>query len=215
MRFRFAAALAVLCLLAGLGCGLLGGGEGGDGDGEIGLMEFEHEEDDLESTEEIVRSLSLKPEVLVKVRYLYGHQVGLESIEQLNRDLRSLLEYGGAVDVNLEWVIEVHEVTAEADELFRRLSSQRVPESQRELYSDLFIGLLDSIQVMGYGSDRILAASIKVGPSGRTLATMSDEDSEEFETLVREAGFYLTDAEQLIQKQISNVEEIIGGLRLR
>ena len=201
----------MLVFLAALGCGGAAAGDGG-----LDLIDFgDDPPPSSESLESADFALTLNPEVLVEVRFLYGHQVRLESMRRLNRDLQSLLEYSGPAEVDLEWVIEVHEVTARADELFQRLTSRRMPVSQREQYRYLFLNMLDAIQVMGYGADRVLAASIRVGPGGRTLLTMSGAESAEFHTLVREAAFYLDDAGRLVESQLSSVGNIISGLRLR
>ena len=218
MKLRTAFLVLAVCCLGLLGCGLFGGGEeaaGGDGE-EFEMMEFEDSGDSAPPpVEELFLKLSLNPEVLVEIRYLYRHQVVLEEMKRLNRDLQSLLEYSGEGDVNLEWVIEVHEVTGVADGLFERVIGERPPDALWEQYEYLFVNLLDAIQVTGYGADRVLAASIKVGPSGRTLMTMPADELAEFETLVREARFYLRDGGRLIDKEISELEGLIGGLRLR
>ena len=179
------------------------------------MLEFDQVQPTPQPLEDIVKGLTLNPEVLVEVRYLYGHQVMLEDMRRVSRDLQSLLSYSGPGDVDLEWVIQVHEVTAEADEVFGRLTSSRIPGPLRERYEDLFLDLLDAIQVTGYGADRLLAASIKVGPSGRTLMAMSGQELADFETLVREGRFYLMDGGRLIEKQLSGMDGLIGKLRLR
>ncbi len=166
MSLRLTVLLALALLFGTVGCGLFGGGgeetAGGD---EFEMLEFDQVQPTPQPLEDIVKGLTLNPEVLVEVRYLYGHQVMLEDMRRVSRDLQSLLSYSGPGDVDLEWVIQVHEVTAEADEVFGRLTSSRIPGPLRERYEDLFLDLLDAIQVTGYGADRLLAASIKVGPA--------------------------------------------------
>ena len=216
MSLRLTVLLALALLFGTVGCGLFGGGgeetAGGD---EFEMLEFDQVQPTPQPLEDIVKGLTLNPEVLVEVRYLYGHQVMLEDMRRVSRDLQSLLSYSGPGDVDLEWVIQVHEVTAEADEVFGRLTSSRIPGPLRERYEDLFLDLLDAIQVTGYGADRLLAASIKVGPSGRTLMAMSGQELADFETLVREGRFYLMDGGRLIEKQLSGMDGLIGKLRLR
>ena len=141
--------LALTVLLASVpflvGCGLFGSVGADSGSGPDGLpprMEIIQFDDDLppdpqlevpaaSSGEEVVRSLVVDPEVLVRVRFLYNLQVRLEGLRRIIRDLSSMLEYSGPGDVDLDWVAEVHEVTREADEYFRVLTSLQVPESQR------------------------------------------------------------------------------------
>ena len=216
MSLRLTVLLALALLFGTVGCGLFGGGGGETAGGdEFEMLEFDQVQPTPQPLEDIVKGLTLNPEVLVEVRYLYGHQVMLEDMRRVSRDLQSLLSYSGPGDVDLEWVIQVHEVTAEADEVFGRLTSSRIPGPLRERYEDLFLDLLDAIQVTGYGADRLLAASIKVGPSGRTLMAMSGQELADFETLVREGRFYLMDGGRLIEKQLSGMDELISKLRLR
>ena len=210
--------LAVVLATTTLGCGIFGGGVSADD--ELLILEF----DDAEPTPEpaftqenfnLQLELSRDTGVLVAIRYLYGHQIHLESLRQANRDLQALVDYSSPSDVDLEWVIEVHEVTAEVDALFERLTERGVPLSQRKRYGDLFVKMLDAAQVIGYGSDRVLAGALKVGPGGRTLLTMPEAEVEEFKTLMREAEFYLSDSERLLDAQLKEMETVISLLSLR
>ena len=205
-----------------VGCGMFGGG--GDGEGEeFGLMEFDSPDpgpvvESLASVELEVQMPLLPgfdPSVLVEVGFLYGYQVRSEALQRINRDLQSLLEYENPSAVDLEWVIEVHEVTREADVFFARMTSMEIPVSQREQYEYLYLGMLETIQVMGFGSDRVLAAAILVGPSGRSLQTMPPEESDRFLTLLRESKFYLRDAETLAERQIQDVGDAVSQVGFR
>ena len=110
---------------------------------------------------------------------------------------------------------EVHEVTRESDDYFQVLTSLEVPASQREQYQYLYIAMLESVQVLGYGADRLLAAAVLVGPSGRSMLNMSGEEVDAFQTLMRESQFFLSDAEALVDRRITEVGRAISGLRLR
>ena len=191
--------LVILTVLSlSLGCGILPGFGGDSEDGDLGMIEFDDEgEVVLEPEEIIARALSIDPEVLIEIRFLYYFQVRLERLRQVIRDLNSAVEHSGPVDVGLDWVIEVHEATRESDDFFRVLTSLEVPESQREQYEYLHIGMLETIQVAAYGADRLLAASVVVGPSGRSMLNMDIEEIDRFETLLREARFFLSDAARL------------------
>ena len=85
-------------------------------------------------------------------------------------------------------MIDVHEVTEEADFFFERMTGMEIPGSQREQYEYLYLGMLETIQVMAFGSDRVLAAALLVGPGGRSLAIMPPEERDRFLTLVRSPG---------------------------
>ena len=191
--------LVILTVLSlSLGCGILPGFGGDSEDGDLGMIEFDDEgEVVLEPEEIIARALSIDPEVLIEIRFLYYFQVRLERLRQVIRDLNSAVEHSGPVDVDLDWVIEVHEATRESDDFFRVLTSLEVPESQREQYEYLHIGMLETIQVAAYGADQLLAASVVVGPSGRSMLNMDIEEIDRFETLLREARFFLSDAARL------------------
>ena len=45
--------------------------------------------------------------------------------------------------------------------------------------------------------------------------TMPEEELAGFETLVREARFYLQDGGRLIDRELSDLDGVINGLRLR
>ena len=84
-----------------------------------------------------------------------------------------MLEYSNPGDVDLDWVIAVHALTEESEVFFDEVTGLRVPESQRENHEHIFIGLLEAVQVAGYGLDRLLAAAILVGP-GWAFSSESD-----------------------------------------
>ena len=215
----------VLVLSLSLGCGMLGFGGDSEDDAPMGLIQF----DDADPVEEpgaagsfdgggdgaLVSPVSINPEVLVEIHFLYSFQVRMEGLRQVIRDLNAGLEHSGSADVDLDWVIEVHQVTRESDEFFQLLTSMKVPESQRDQYHHLQIGMLETIQVAGYGADRLLAASVIVGPSGRSMLNMSDGEVDEFETLLRESRFFLTEAESRMTRQMGEVVRAVGGLVLR
>ncbi len=210
--------LVILTVLSlSLGCGILPG-FGGDSEApELGMIEFDDDGEIVLEPEEIIAGAlsSIDPEVLIEIRFLYYFQVRLERLRQVIRDLNSAVEHSGPADVNLDWVIEVHEVTRESDDFFRVLTSLDVPESQREQYQHLQIGMLETAQVAAYGADRILAASVVVGPSGRSMLNMDIEETDRFETLLREARFFLSDAASRVEREVDEVSRAVGGLGLR
>ena len=197
---------ALLLLSVGLaGCG--GGGE------EFGLMTF----DDLPDAtpvpvEEFKFALSPKEALLVEVTYVYTHTILLESLQRINRDMQLLLEYEDATEVDLEWVIEVHEVTADAETFFERASNLEVPTSLEDKYSRDLLDFLTAMQWSGFGSDRLLASSLTVGPSGRSLYVMREEEKEVFERFAREAAYYLDIAEKMVEEQIELYMEYAGSM---
>ena len=219
MGFRLVALLLVLALvsISTLGCGLLG--FGGDDDSEesldLDMIQFSDDVPTPEPEEEVALALSIDPNILVEIHFLYNFQVRLEGLRQVVRDLHSMLDYSGPGDIDLDWVAEVHEVTRESDDYFKVLTSLDVPVSQREQYQYLYIGMLESIKVSGYGADRLLAAAVIVGPSGRSMLNMSEEEIDAFQTLMRESRFFLSDAERLVDRRVTEVGRAVSGLRLR
>ena len=223
MGFRLVALLLVLALvsISTLGCGLLG--FGGDGDSEESLdLDMIQFADDLPTPEPeesaaaaAARALNIDPDILEEIHFLYNFQVRLEGLRQVVRDLNSMLDYSGPGDIDLDWVAEVHEVTRESDDYFKVLTSLEVPVSQRGQYEYLYIAMLEVVQVSGYGADRLLAAAVIVGPSGRSMLNMSGEEIDAFQTLMRESRFFLADAESLVDRRITEVGRAISGLGLR
>ena len=219
MGFRLVALLLILALvsISTLGCGLLG--FGGDGDSEdsleLDMIQFSDDVPTPEPEEEVALALSIDPNILVEIHFLYNFQVRLEGLRQVVRDLHSMLDYSGPGDIDLDWVAEVHEVTRESDDYFKVLTSLDVPVSQRAQYQYLYIGMLESIKVSGYGADRLLAAAVIVGPSGRSMLNMSEEEIDAFQTLMRESRFFLSDAERLVDRRVTEVGRAVSGLRLR
>ena len=207
----------LMALSLSLGCGIIPGFGGDDEDADLGMIEFADDGEIVLEPEEIIAGAlsSIDPEVLIEIRFLYYFQVRLERLRQLIRDLNSAVEHSGPADVNLDWVIEVHDVTRESDDFFRVLTSLDVPESQREQYQHLQIGMLETVQVAAYGADRILAASVVVGPSGRSMLNMDIEEIDRFETLLREARFFLSDATSRVEREVDEVSRAVRGLGLR
>ena len=220
MSYRLAACLFLFCLVATLGCG------GAEGSGEeFPLIEFEGDDPAVvgaaaavgagAASEVVHRGLSLRPEAMEEVAFLYQVQVRFETVQRLNRELESLLDEADSGSVGLEWVIDVHRTTEETDAYFRLLTGLAVPEPLREQYGDLFLGMLDAVQVSAAGLDRLLAAALKVGPGGRTLAVMNQAELDEFEGLVRESRFYVNDADGLLDDRLKDLGKLVGRLRLR
>ena len=122
LRAGFCAVLMLLFL--SVGCGLFGGEE------EFEIMVFEEDlgkEGGAAAAPPEVPSFRVNPEILEEVKFLYRHQVRLERFQRVIRDLTGLVEYENASEVDLEWVVEVHEVTAESEEFFDLAAEMQVP----------------------------------------------------------------------------------------
>lgn len=219
MVFRpsFLLLMVFLVSLSLLGCGMLGfGGDGDESDPDsMDLIDFGDDLPTPEPEQAVAQALSVDPESLVEIGFLYSFQVRLERLRRMVRDLDSSNEYSSPADINLEWVADVHEVTREADAFFKELTSMEIPGSQRVRYEYLYIGMLEAVQIAGFGSDRLLAAAVLVGPSGRSLPNMTPAEVDRFEALIRESQFFLRDAERRVDGEIEGVGEAVSALRVR
>ena len=202
------------------GCGIFGGGDGAGADQELEVLSWDDEGQPVEQVIEIEEQLiviGFDGLVLEEVTYLYTQQVGLESLRRINRDLISLIEdsKGGDEPLGLDWVVSVHDYVRLADELFALYLGRPITDEQRADYGDVFLSGLETVQVMDYGADRLLAAALVIGPSGRSLDVMSEDEVQQFERLVREASFFLRDSSRLVELSIEEVGSAVGGVDLR
>ena len=210
--------LVVLASLSLSGCGMLGLGGDGDGEAEAESLDLIDFGDDLPTPEPdqvVAEALSVDPGSLVEISFLYNFQVRMERLQRMIRDLDSTSDYSSPSDVNLEWVAEVHEVTREADDFFRELTSLEFPDAQRIQYEYLYVGMLEAVQIAGFGSDRLLAAAVLVGPSGRSLLNMEGVEADRFDALIRESEFFLRDAERRADREIDSIRDAVSSLRVR
>ena len=214
MLFRAGLLVLLVFLVLPAGCGLF------EGEKDFELMVFEEDVGDGSGGQggavvtEVVE-FGVNPEILDEVKFLYGHQVRLERLQRVIRDLIALAEYENPSEVDLEWVAEVHGVTEESEYFLDSVTKMVVPPGLMAAYSNLLVGALETVEITQFGSDRLLAAAIKVGPNGRGLLTMPEDEADEFHTFIRETRFYLRDSEGLIENEMDNVGDAISGVRLR
>ena len=213
MLERLLVILVILATLSSVGCGGMFGGEEEE---EFEILEFDDAEPTpMPAVDAVIASVGIDPYVLLSLRFLYGLQVRLETLKRITRDMKGLAQYESDGEVNLQWVIDVHQVTDEVEGLAKRVKSSGIPESEREQYEYLFVGLLESIDLVEYGSLRLLAAATVLGPSGRSLETMGTGEREEFVTFVREAEFFLEDGDSRTTVEIKKVGSAIGRVGVR
>ena len=162
-----------------------------------------------------VHDVSVRPLVLEELNYLLGHQAWLESLRQLNRDMVRMIEESGEDEAGLPWVVDVHEVTRESDDVFALVLSVEIPDTQVPAHFEIYLSALQTVQVMAYGSDRLLASALVVGPSGRLVSDLGVEEEVRFKTYSREAAFFLRDAERLLDDDFDRVLDAIADVGLR
>ena len=204
---------AVLLLCASLlACG--GGGDSGSGD-EIALLDFGADPTPVPVAERIA-NVGVDGVALEELSYLYEYQIGLEGLQQLNRDLDHVLKPDkGDDDVGLDWVVDVHKLVNRADHLYEVILSRNIPDRQKEAYPSYFIAELEIVQLMAFGRDRLMAAAIILGPSGRTVDSLSVPEQRDFDRLLRESGYFLRQSEQMLDRQIKVTSTALSGVRLK
>ena len=158
--------------------------------------------------------LLVDPVSLEEISYLYGHQVFLESLAQSNRDLSMLLEESRLEGAGLQWVIDTYEMDRDAQAQYEFYLTSSPPQSQFEKHLSLYQRGVQIVQVMAFGSERLLLAAVTLGPSGRSIDVMPQSDAIRFRRLAREAGYFFRDAGELIQEELGQVEQAIREVHL-
>lgn len=209
-RFAAFAALASWLLLT-VGCG-------GGGGAEFELMTFEESGsepvDSAALQEPLVHDVDIAPLVREELNYLYRHRAWLNALMVLNRDMEQLLEESDG-ESGLEWVIQVHEVTREADELFGLVLASEIPETQAPVHFEVYLGALETVQLMVYGSDRLLASALVLGPGGRLVGDLGVEEGVKYVSLSDEALFYLQQSSNLLEDRLEEVDLALSAVSLR
>lgn len=193
------------------------------GEAELGLIDFGDEgaeESDYLSpstneASELDAFYEVPDELLIEVDYMFAHQIYLTVLGRVNQDLLSLTAYKAESDVDLDWVIEVHAATLEAEETFALLADVPLPGNNRELYLGYKLGMLESLQISAEGATRLLAASIVLGPSGRSLPNLSVDERVEFDSLLDQSAFYLNQADDFITEEQEHVSQAVSTISLR
>ena len=206
---RWVLAFSALGLLCAVACG------GAGKSPEFELLEFEAVPTPAVAFEGGGQGVSVDGKILDEINYLYGYQVLLDELVLLNRDLVNMTLFEAGMSPGLDWVIDVHNITREADEMFSLVLSQRISHVQRERHGGMYLRGLEIVQVLAYGADRLMAAALQIGPSGRDLEVMSKDEVNRFRTFVREAGFFFRDADDLLIVQVKEVGARINEVGLR
>ena len=152
----------------------------------------------------------------MQVDVIYSNQVRLERLQQVNRDMIKLLEVTNPGEINRDWVVKTHQAVEDADWPFEEASNYRRPAGQVEEFGDYHVPALAAVQLGGYGDSRLLAAAaLLVGPEGRNLLNFTDSERDRYDILVREARFYLNEAESQFSELSEEIASREGSLRER
>jgi len=218
---KIAIAVCIVAALVGVGWAAFGLIFGGDA--ELGLIDFGDdpvEEYDYSSSASNVASeldafYEIPDQVLIEVDYMFAHQIYLALLVRLNQDLLTLTSYKSESEVDLDWVIDVHDATLEAEEVFALLADVPLPGTNREQYLRYKLGMLESLQISAEGATRLLAASILIGPSGRGLPNLSVDERVQFDGLLRQAAFYFDQADTYLEEEQEVVSSAVSTISLR
>ena len=199
-----------------------GGGDAAGGDG-IGVETFEDYEDPTAtpppSGEELISGLlDSVSGVSPQLSYLHYQDIYLKELNRLNRDFIAASKLCREVTreakdtVGLDWVIQVHRLLESWDFLYGRLTTQEVPEDLLDDYRPLHERMLRSALIMSFGVDQVLQAAILMGPSGRDYRLMSYDERLQFNSLCRQADFFLegvdgevNEAQRMVSVMLSEV----------
>ena len=154
-------------------------------------------------------------ELLIEVDYMFAHVIYLRVLSRLNQDLITLSESRPGSEFDLDWVVEVHELTLEAENIYRILSAVRVPRTNEHVYLDYKLRMLEVVQVSAEGATRLLAASVLLGPSGRSSLNLSVTEKVEFDSLLRQSSFYLEEAAEFLEDEQERVSSAVSTISLR
>lgn len=210
---------ALLLLLAALAaCG----GGGAAGPAEFEILDFGPDDpaDDIDyqlqlARENAAQGLTFEPEKLVRVSTVYNNQVRLERLQRVNRDLVTLLDYSNPGEIDLDWVIRVHQTVEDADRLYSEAVGYRLPADLVDDFGDYYVEVLETVQLSGYGASRLLAAAVEVGPEGRSLLNFTDNERRRFDVLMREARFYLQGSEDSFKELVKELSTLESTLHTR
>ena len=217
MRFssRWLARLLLACVLVALVPFLVSCG---------GEEPFEFDFDDLPPEEEVdtgppptldpFRRLTGQELRLVRLDYLHDVGAMLAQIERSRRQIILLVD-DAAEPVSTDWVVDVHTAHRTSEEMRLRFYSFPLPADLAEDYVTFHAGFLETVQMYSYAADRLVAAAITLGPTGRVSTDMDASQESEFRSLLAEANYYLLDTEILLSRAEDDLKLILKDLRVR
>lgn len=210
MRRRFLIFVVLTLLLAMVAA--CGTGDAEEDDLSVDFSAFD--EPEVVKVEETYTQLPGKQMRLLRVSYLSAMIHMLNDLKQNNRDLLRMAEREPET-VNLGWVVDVHLLTESLDDVLIRAVDLEVPDYMEEDFVFHHGEFLEGVQTLGYGSNRLLASSIVVGPSGRTLSNMRGDERHTFLRFLEEARFFLNDANVLLSRSQSEYRSALSRMQLQ
>lgn len=184
--------------------------------------------DDEETTEGVAGAAEAAPTVVSpyarlsaddwrhpRVAYVYDMQAMAMDMEHSLRSMVRMLENGREGDGSLDWVVQVHDLHRESEELRLRAYNFGLDEDLVEDYVEFHASFLEAVQIYALGADRMLEAAILLGPTGRTVGDLTASERAEFVSLLGEGVFYMQGAEVMVSRSRDDIKEIIKYLRVR
>lgn len=150
-----------------------------------------------------------------RVAYVYDVQAFVREMERSRRDMIRLLERAQESGGSVEWVAEVHDAHRISEDFRIRAYNYVLTDDLIDEYVDFHAVFLEAVQLYAHGSDRMLQAAIVVGPGGRSVGDLLPAERTDFESLLSEGGFYLSDAEILTTRTRDDLKELVKYLRVR
>lgn len=198
----------------GLACG--GGGE----DGDL-VFDFSDLEDEPQAqsgprpTRDPFARLSQRPKREMRLDYLHDIWAMLRQLETSRRSMFRHVEDAQSERVKLNWVVDAHNLHRRSEEFRIRAYSYPVPERLAGDYLDFHVAFLEAVQMYSHSADRLLAAAIVIGPSGRGSSDLLPAETAQYVSLLGESAYYSLDTEVLTSRLQDDLKEIFKSLRVR
>lgn len=204
MTLRWHFLLPLLLLILPVACG-------GEEDPLWAPIEYTPEIPTPVVVEEAVQDISLDGFLMAETNYLFYYRSLADSLVSLNRSLVSQgeIQRGSQQDYDLAWVVDVHDLITRSEGVYSLILSLEADDAIRDKYATLYLDTLRTIDLMVVGGDRLLAAAILLGPTGRSYEDMSDSEKWQFDALVSESGHWLSSSETLASSLSSAVSDHI------
>ena len=193
-----------------------GGAEGADGDGELLQVDFGNlpAPPTPATIQEVFKVISDKQGQLVETSYLFYLEELIREVRQVGRDLERLGEMDDGMR-NLDWVREVHEISAISELLQDRAYSLLPPEGMADDYRNTNLVFWEGTQLLGFGTSHMLDAAILLGPSGRRMQDLPGPTMTQLKVLVKQSRFFLVDADVLLSQALEDVTGYVQRIRIQ
>lgn len=148
-----------------------------------------------------------------KVAYLHDMYSLVDETRDSNRNLLQLGEDGaGGEELDVDWVISVHDSHFVSEELRFRIYSYPFTDGLSVDYVDFHADFLRGVEIYTICADRLLEGALMLDPEYDS-ANLTPAQRAEFLSLMRESMFYCQQAEALVTRSGEELQTQIGRLR--